>query len=93
MPTNMAILNQKGGAGKTTTAVTLASGFAQKGYRVLLVDLDAQGNVADSLGIPQSDDLRRLLSPDLCQPLDQVLTRSGQERFVFIKRYDAIHPK
>jgi len=57
MPTTIAILNQKVGVGKTTTAVTLASGFARKGYRVLLVDLDTQGNVADCLGIPQSDDL------------------------------------
>ena len=85
MPTTIAILNQKGGVGKTTTAVTLASGFARKGYQVLLVDLDTQGNVADSLGIPQSDDLRRLLSPDLCQPLDQAATSSGLERLFVIR--------
>jgi cellulose biosynthesis protein BcsQ len=71
--------------GKTTTAVTLASGFARQGYQVLLVDLDTQGNVADSLGIPQSDDLRRLLSPDLCQPLDQAVTPSGLERLCVIR--------
>ncbi len=65
MHTTMAILNQKGGVGKTTTAVTLASGLARNGYRVLLIDLDTQGNVADSLGLPHGDDLRRLLSPDL----------------------------
>ena len=65
----LTILNQKGGVGKTTTAVTLASGLARTGYQVLLVDLDTQGNVADSLGLPHSDDLRRLLSPDLRCPL------------------------
>jgi chromosome partitioning protein len=85
MPTIFAILNQKGGVGKTTTAVTLASGFARRGYQVLLVDLDTQGNVADSLGILQSDDLRCLLSPDLRQPLMQVITPSGMEGLFLIR--------
>ncbi|MBU0554135.1 AAA family ATPase [Myxococcota bacterium] len=47
----IAVLNQKGGTGKTTTSVNLAAGLATKGYRVLLIDLDAQGNVAVSLGL------------------------------------------
>jgi chromosome partitioning protein len=85
MPITIAVLNQKGWVGKTTSTVTLASGFARQGYQVLLVDLDTQGNVADSLGIPQSDDLRRLLSPDLRQPLERVVTYSGQERLFVIR--------
>ncbi len=85
MPTIFAILNQKGGVGKTTTAVTLASGLARKGYQVLLIDLDTQGNVADSLGLPQGDDLRRLLSPDLHTPLDQVIIPSGLEHLEIIR--------
>ena len=47
----IAVLNQKGGTGKTTTAINLAAGLAEAGNRVLLVDLDAQGNVGISLGI------------------------------------------
>ena len=85
MPTTIAILNQKGGVGKTTTAVTLSSGFARKGYQVLLVDLDTQGNAADSLGIPQCDDLRCLLCPDLRQSLKQVITPSGLDGLFVIR--------
>ena len=57
----IAIINQKGGVGKTTTAVTLGAGLANAGKRVLLVDLDAQGSVAISLGVDKGDGLYRLL--------------------------------
>lgn len=47
----LAVFNHKGGTGKTTTAVSVAAGLAARGKRVLLVDTDAQGNVAASLGV------------------------------------------
>lgn len=49
------VINNKGGVGKTTTAVNVAAGLAGRGRRVLLVDLDSQGSASVSLGVSQND--------------------------------------
>lgn len=51
MTTVIAIVSQKGGTGKTSSAVAMGHGLALKGYNTLLVDLDSQGNVSDCLGL------------------------------------------
>lgn len=47
----IALVNQKGGTGKTTSTINIAAGLVNKGYRVLTIDLDAQGSLTASLGV------------------------------------------
>jgi chromosome partitioning protein len=69
------IANQKGGVGKTTTAVTLGHGLTLHGRRVLLVDCDPQGQVATFLGLEQDSGLFDLLIGET--PLKEVIRTAG----------------
>jgi len=68
----VAIVNMKGGVGKTTTSVNLGIGIADRGRRVLLVDMDPQGNVAHSLKIKANQNtIYDLMAEDMV--IDQVI--------------------
>lgn len=70
----IAVINQKGGCGKTTTAINLSAGLARRGFRTLLVDLDPQSHCAAGLGVPE-DRIDLDISDALRSPIDQELDR------------------
>jgi chromosome partitioning protein len=76
-PRVIAVFNHKGGTGKTTTAVNLAAGLAKLGQRTLLVDTDAQGNVAFSLNLKADRSLYHVVVMGLAVAEAAVSVREG----------------
>jgi chromosome partitioning protein len=85
MPRIIAIANQKGGVGKTTTAVNLSAALAQLGEKVLLLDIDPQGNATSGIGI-QKKEVKACIYDSLINglPLERVVMPSQWENLAVI---------
>ena len=81
----IAIANQKGGVGKTTTAVNLAACLAQKGRKVLMLDEDPQGNATSGLGFDKRD-IKKCVYDTLINdvPMKDVLLHSDYENLDYV---------
>jgi chromosome partitioning protein len=99
MTTVITIANQKGGVGKTTTAVTLAHGLALKGKETLVIDLDPQGNAAKMLGLEKDQCAGDMvstgkISPDMLRKArENLYIIPGNEETVYAQIMMAVKQK
>ena len=95
MATIIAVANQKGGVGKTTTTANLGAALALRGRRVLLVDLDPQGNLTSAFGLEK--DIQQTVAESLLDrrvplPVVEVSNGSGSAESVQAARGLAVVP-
>jgi len=87
--TILAVVSQKGGAGKTTAAVNFGHWLATQGHKTLIVDLDPQGNSTDAFGVKPGNDLVMLLTPGIQRPLAECICPTGREKLDIVRSDNA----
>ena len=87
------ITNQKGGCGKTMTALNLSAGLARKGYQVLVVDLDPQGPIGHGLGASLSDELLPIAHAIREQEMDKIIVPSSTENLYVVPADESANPE
>ena len=82
----ISVINQKGGVGKTTTVINLAAGLTTKGKKILVIDLDPQGNATTGLGLSNSDNSDRTIYSVLngTRKVSEVITKTNIENLDLI---------